>query len=299
MELAAVNPNIEIVERYINTNTKTLHRCKIDGYEWMIKPHHIINDKQGCPMCHNYRNTRIKTRNCRKTHEKYVDEVTIINPSIEVVGEYVNSATKILHRCKIDGNEWTARPNDILHGTGCPICRRNRKKTHEKYVAEVAAINPNIEVIGKYIGANIKILHRCKVDGCEWQAKPSNILCGKGCPACNISHGEDIIEKYLNYHKINYVPQYRFKGCKNKRTLPFDFYLPDYNMCIEYNGIQHYKSINFFGGKEALEYRQHNDVIKTKYCTDNNITLLCIRYDEDVEEVLNNFFKNHKKVGVV
>lgn len=60
-----------------------------------------------------------------------------------------------------------------------------RKKTHDEYVAEVSALNKNIEVVGRYINARTKILHKCRIDNCEWEAAPNNILRGKGCPYCS------------------------------------------------------------------------------------------------------------------
>jgi hypothetical protein len=85
----------------------------------------------------------------RKTHQEYVSEVAIVNPNIEVVGQYINGHTAILHKCKLDGHEWMAMPSNILRGKGCPKCKalklHNLKvKTHEQYVNEVYNINPNI-----------------------------------------------------------------------------------------------------------------------------------------------------------
>ena len=73
----------------------------------------------------------------------------------------------------------------------------SKRKTHEEYVAEVAKINPNIEVVGTYIDAHTQVLHRCKIDGHEWPSRPNNILRRKGCPVCS---GRSIgaAPKYLN-----------------------------------------------------------------------------------------------------
>ena len=70
--------------------------------------------------------------------------------------------------------------------------------------------------------------------------------------------------------------------CKNLDLLPFDFYLPEKNICIEYDGIQHFEPRDFFGGKVEFEKIKIRDKIKTKYCNSNNIILLRIQYDEDV-----------------
>ena len=72
----------------------------------------------------------------------------------------------------------------------------------------------------------------------------------------------------------------------------FDFYLPDYNLCIEYDGEQHFKPLKHFGGEKDLTERQENDKIKTNYCLENKISLLRIRYDEDIEQALDLFFLN-------
>jgi len=73
--------------------------------------------------------------------------------------------------------------------------------------------------------------------------------------------------------------------------LPFDFYLSDLNICIEYDGIQHFKPIDYFGGDTAFILLQTNDQIKNEYCIENNIKLIRIRYDENIEEKLSNILK--------
>ena len=68
--------------------------------------------------------------------------------------------------------------------------------------------------------------------------------------------------------------------------MPFDFYLPDYNMCIEYDGIQHFEPTECFGGEKRFLETQQNDLIKTRYCEQNDIILLRIRYNENINEIL-------------
>lgn len=283
-QVAEVNPNIEVIGVYVNTHTKIKHKCKIDGCEWDVEPNSILSG-YGCPMCANNKKT--------KTHEQYVREVEKINPDVEVVGKYINKRTKVLHRCKICGYEWFANPSNILTGSKCPECDRLvRSKSHEQYVEELYKVNPNIEVLGAYISNKTKILVRCKIDGFEWEVRPDSILLfGTGCPQCKESHGEKMIDSYLKEHNINFDIQHTFDNCKNVFVLPFDFYLPDYNACIEYDGEQHFRPVEYFGGKQAFYKRIKRDKIKTDYCFNNNISLLRIRYNEDVIEKLDEFFK--------
>lgn len=285
--VAEINPNIEVIDTYIDSRTKILHRCKIDNYEWYARPNGILNGN-GCAMCCGH---------IKKTHAEYIGLVADINPNIEVIDEYVDYDTRILHRCKIDDYEWYTTPNCILHGTGCPKCAK-KIRTHDDYVSDVRMVNPNIEVLGKYQKWNVPILHKCKKCGCEWMAKPNGVLNGTGCPACKESHGERSVDEWLNVHNISYQRQKVFDGCKDKRVLPFDFYLPLYDICIEYQGIQHYKPIDYFGGQKSFESQVLRDNIKKEYCQKNNICLFEIPYYSDLDNELAKLYEIIKTKSV-
>lgn len=176
-----INPNIEVIEEYKGIKIPILHKCLAHNIEWMVRPEYIVQGR-GCSEC-------IK-ENSYKTHKEYVEEVAKVNSNIKVVGEYVGARIKILHRCEIDGYEWYAYPFDIVRGIGCPKCASNSvgykiKKTHDEYVKNLALINHNIEVIGRYVNARTPILHKCKIDGYEWIVRPNNILSGQSCPICS------------------------------------------------------------------------------------------------------------------
>lgn len=280
-KVAKINPDIEVLGNYVNSREKILHRCRIDGYEWMVDPNHIVSGT-GCPLCSK------KT----KTTQSFISELSEINDTIEVLGEYSNCHKKILCRCKIDGYEWSAAPFSLLHGCGCPVCSGVKHKTHIDYVNDVNKINEDIEVLEEYINAKTPILHKCKICNHIWKVDPHHILSGRGCPVCRQSYGEKEINMYLTKHNILFKRQYRFNECKNIFQLPFDFYLQNYNTCIEYDGEQHYYPIDYFGGEEGLTKRQQNDEIKNNFCKENNIGLLRIKYDQDIKLVLDNFFKN-------
>lgn len=76
-----------------------------------------------------------------------------------------------------------------------------------------------------------------------------------------------------------------------KEYLPFDFYLPDYNCCIEYDGEQHIRATTLYGGEEGLKKVKLRDSIKNKYCKDNNIPLLRISHkeNENINIIIDNF----------
>lgn len=123
------------------------------------------------------------------THTEFINKINKINSNIKIIGEYIDSKTKIKCKCLIDGNEWEANPKDLVQGTGCPLCRNisNHKrfsKSDKTFKKEVSEINPNIEVIGTYQNRRTKIKFKCKKCEYIWEAIPSNILRGAGCPKC-------------------------------------------------------------------------------------------------------------------
>ena len=107
----------------------------------------------------------------------------------------------------------------------------------------------------------------------------------KSC-GCIQSTMETSIRKLLTENQIPYEEQKSFKECRDKLALRFDFYIPDLNMLIEAQGVQHYKSIKYFGGQEKLNRQQRKDQIKKDYCSANNINLLEIKYDDDLESII-------------
>lgn len=111
------------------------------------------------------------------------------------------------------------------------------------------------------------------------------------CHYCNVSEGEMKIMKFLDNHNIDYISEYRIKECRYKKPLRFDFYLPKYNLVIEYDGRQHFEPVKFWNGHDAdkqLELNQIRDQIKTQYCKDNNIEIIRISYKEhdSIEQIL-------------
>lgn len=283
-ELKNVNPKIILLEKYVDAKTPIMCKCLKHDVEWKIYPDSLLRG-HGCYKCGN---EKIGDKN-KKSSEKYIEELKEINPKIIAIDTYVDANTPILHKCLIDGHKWYATPGNILYGTGCPKCAGNIKMTQDEYVNKVSLINPNIEVIGKYINAKTPILHRCKIDGNTWSTVSSVILSGCGCPKCKDSKGEKFIRQWLDNHSIIYECQKRFNDCKDINSLPFDFYLPDYNTLIEYDGEQHYKPVEHFGGEKEFKKRLKHDTIKNSYCKCNNIRLLRIPFNKNIKEELNNF----------
>lgn len=280
-----INSDIEVLEEYIDMNTPILHKCKKHNIQWKISPGNILYQKCGCVECGK---EKIGDKNS-KTHEEYVKELKAVNLNVVVLGTYIDANTAILHKCLIDEYEWIAQPSNLLFGKGCPKCAGNLKKSHDEYILELSKINSNIEAVEKYVNAHTPILHRCKIDNYFWRVSPGSTLHGTGCPRCNESKGERSVQQWLESHNIIYESQKTFVDCRDKKVLPFDFYLPNNNIAIEYDGEQHFRPVEHFGGEESFERTVKHDKIKNEYCKNNGIYLLRIPYFKDVEEELNNF----------
>ena len=290
-ELNIINPNVTILDNYINAKSKVHCKCKICNYEWFATPDSLIHNKTGCPQCRG---------GVQKTHEEFINRMNTINSDIKIFDIYTNAKTKILCQCKICGNKWSALPNSLLRRHGCPKCDIERKyKTHNEFINEMLSINPNIEILDTYSGINNKILCQCKICGNKWKPIPDSLLHGHGCPTCNKSHGEKVIEKYLISKSINFISQKTFNMLLgiNGGNLSYDFYIPDYNLLIEFQGLQHKQPVDFKGeghekAKDNFKVQQEHDKRKREYAKKHNLELLEIWYFDfdNIDKILSNYF---------
>lgn len=185
-EMKIKQPNIEVLDKYIDSKTKIKCKCKVDNHIWYTRPNDLLQGK-GCPKCAR-RNVANKER---KSQEQFIEEMKVINSSIKVLGTYVKNNTKILVKCKVCNHEWEAIPNSLLKGCGCPKCYGNIKKNHEKFMIDFKSKSihaDNIEILNEYKNARTKIKCKCKICGNEWETQPHNLLNGHGCLECTIKN---------------------------------------------------------------------------------------------------------------
>lgn len=189
--------------------------------------------------------------------------------------------------CK-NGHEYIQDRRNLLAGKRCKKCYLS-----SKIIPKDSIIKKFKELHGSYYSYNFdtfknvhSIIEIVCSKGHKFQQKVSNHLQGKGCPICRESIGERKISVFLTSNNIKYIRQKKFKDCIYKSELPFDFYLPDLNITIEYDGLQHFQPLVMFGGEEEFKKVQIKDKIKTEYCKSNNIKLIRISYKEDIIEKL-------------
>jgi len=215
-------------------------------------------------------------KKCKSVHgDKYDYSLT----------KYVNTRTKVKIICHIHGIFKQMPSNHIYNKQGCLLCDRyNHKMITNNFIVKSNIIHNNKYnySLTKYDNSNSDVIIICEKHG-SFKQRPFNHLNGHGCPLCKSSNGEKKIIKILKDNNINFITQKSFNGCVHKRKLKFDFYLTDKNICIEYDGIQHFISKTFFGGDKYLKDVNIKDNIKNNYCIKNNIKLLRIKYTDDIK----------------
>jgi hypothetical protein len=262
-----------IIGDYINSDYKTEIKHLICGNIFYQSYDKHINSKQRCSYCYNTTGKLNKKLLQEKSNLKYNKEYTIN-------GDYINNYTKIEITHTVCGNTYYQIPNNHLKRK-CFFCYGTPLKTNEQFQKESDLIHNNgYKLIGDYINCKekVKLLH-LKCNRIFEQIAMVH-LNGSVCSHCSMSKGETAIKNYLEKNNLNYELQKGFNDCKYIKTLRFDFYLPKFNLCIEFNGKQHYESIDFFGGDDGLKSNILRDECKKNYCISNNINYLIIKYDD-------------------
>ena len=184
--------------------------------------------------------------------------------------------------------------NHMYLGDRCPKCVGIKKWDTESLKNDFDKVhNGNYDYsMVEYVSTMDKVRIVCRVHG-EFKQNINKHLYGQGCRSCkNLSKGEEYIKNYLDTSKIKYIRQHGFDGCRYINKLSFDFYLPDFNTCVEFDGIQHFKPVDKFGGMKSYIEIIKRDECKNKWCFDNNISLIRIKNINEVNYKLN--FVNKK-----
>lgn len=288
------------LDKYTHGLQEIKMRHNVCGTVWAVRPITFTSQGQRCPRC----TSEKIAKKFRKGTLKYRSEVEeLTGGEYEVLGKYGNNnKVKIKHKHVVCGHIYYARPHDFLAGNRCPLCFGTPLKSRESFIGDVFKIHGGeYTAEGEYINnmTKIEVIHNnC---GLKYKVTPNSILSGSGCPNCNKnkSKGEEMVSKILKDMGVSYTEQYSIENLKNKNNLRFDFAVFFENkkkLLIEYDGVQHFKPIEYFGGDKGLEYQRMNDNIKNKYCAENNIELLRIPYWKfnEIEEIVRENIKNFK-----
>ena len=172
-----INPNVEIIDEYVNSNEKIRVKCKVCDNVWYASPSKLLVGRS-CPVCGRRKVGEAK----RNSIDKVLRRLNKVNPDIKLLGEYVSADKPILCKCLKCGFEWKPTMSNLYSGKGCPKCSGTYHRTHEEFVEELKSINPNIEVLGDLL------IH------------PRKIKCI--VPSLRIQMGDDS-QQFIRWHRLS------------------------------------------------------------------------------------------------
>ena len=264
-EVAQSLPNVEVVGEYVSSRTKVLAVCRECRYSWLANPFDLIYG-HGCPRCAGKE---------RKTPERFAYEVSLKNPDVVLLEDYVNASTKIETRCCVCGHEWKANPSTLLAGNGCPSCGGTLKKTHELFVKELAHVNPEIIVIGEYKNNRTKLLVKCRICGHEWKQTPHNLIDARSrCPRCTHSSTSFVEQYIIGFLTQLIAPDEIIERDTEAIGMELDIYVPYLKLAFEPGA--------WFWHRNKLEA----DNEKRERCLSQGIRLVTIYDKVPLEEVI-------------
>ena len=208
--------------------------------------------------------------------------------------EYKNALAKLLIRCPL-GHEYLQSWNNFYNGNRCTYCGGTAKLTYEYVKKYIESFGYEL-LSDEYKNNKTKLLVQCP-NGHKWETRFADFKFKETrCPVCCISKGERRIIEWLDNNNIEYVYEKTYKDLfgLGGGHLSYDFYLPQYNLLIEYQGGFHDGTVTGnYQTDEQFLIRQEHDKRKREYAKYNNINLLEIWYwdFDNIEEILNKELK--------
>ena len=283
---------------YKDAKTPIFIICKEHGI-FSIRPANHTNQKQGCPKCGKLRQAKTQSL----TTEQWIQKARLVHGDKYDYSkvEYTKSSEKVCIICPEHG-EFYQIATEHLKGKGCSKCGHiitgiKKLSSTQEFIEKARKVHGDKYNYSStiYTGVHNKLQIICPEHG-SFEQEANSHLHGIGCPKCSCSKGENIVKQILNVNNINYVDQYRVDIDKDINCSGYtyiDFYLPDLNIAIEYNGIQHYVPIEYFGGQLRFEQQKRRDSFVREYCTNSNIKLVEIPYElkdyKDILTYINNY----------
>lgn len=285
------NNTYKVLGQYKNNKTKIKIKHLVCGNCYKVRPNDFLTGRR-CPFCSNRnkgQDRRLTDKQFKyKVYQKTQDEYTFLEP-------YINTRTPLRVRHNKCGYTYKVTPDAFLCSKNrCPKCNKYRAKDEKyfkSYIHKYA--NDEYTIIGKYIKASEAIIIKHNKCGHIYRIKPSIFMQGVRCPQCTNYIGEQIISSLLNSYKLSYFHAHGFEDLKDKHKLHYDFYIPNQNILIEYQGKQHYESIDIFGGRDQLKLQQRHDQMKREYAKEHNYNLIEIPYTYKDEDSIADFLQDH------
>lgn len=228
------------------------------------------------------------------THSEFMERAEkLLGREFKILeGNYKNQKSTFIIYHEVCGESFSRTAQKILSCKNeCGVCGSNVKRKKEQVQEELNLFSNEIEVV-EYINSD-KVVVMHTICGATVNRPMTELRKHRGfyCPVCKSSYGVRKIIEYLTKNNIDFIREYEFDECKNIRKLPFDFYLPKLNACIEFDGDHHDRVLYHWGGEVRFNEVQKRDSIKNNFCKNNNIPLLRIKdkHKDNIEDILYNF----------
>lgn len=275
-----------VLGNYETNKTPILIRHNNCGNDWDVRPNDVLRGKR-CPICSRKKVSEAK----RLTDSEYRTRIADTNNDFLQLSNYKGADEKIRFKHVECGREFEMRAKDFEIRKTCSYCGKekcgwNRRLTHEEFVSKLPDdVNDAYEFLTEYVNSRTLIKTKKKVCGHINFFMPYDLkISNDSCALCSSSKGERRIRAILKEEGALFEEQYTFEECRAKRALPFDFAIldekRDIKILIEFDGEQHFRNIESWGGVPAFQATKKNDLIKNQYCRKNRIKLVRIRYDE-------------------
>ena len=277
---------------FINTITKET---------WQATPTTIL---AGAIGPNNKKGSRIASKTLARRQNEFKEKLSKVwGNTFEPLEPYTARKTPIRFYDHEHREEVVIKPDNLLRGFGNPNYKSNKKKTTEEFKQEVYdLVGDEYSVLSDYIQAYDKVKFRHNTNNNTFEMTPHNFLRGQRDPLVTQPKGETEIIKILEDRGIKYEYQHVLphKGARVNGLRP-DFYLPEYNTFIEFDGQQHFFPINLFGGQESYDKQVVKDARKNAYAYEHGIKMVRVHYSflGHIEEFLQPFFDRNDKVDNV
>ena len=263
--------------KYISTHKKVNILCKIHGSFEQCPSDHLSG--KGCKQCGIIKRAIIQSF----TLDEFIQKAKEVHGDKYDYSQvnYINSRTKIILNCNICDYIFKQQPNSHLQGRGCDKCahminHENQKLTNEEITERCNKTHGDKfdYSLVNYININTPIKIKCNdCNNVFEQLLPNHIKQNKGCPFCDCRITQKMLYNYLKSIYPNTLKEFKQKWCKNKKYLPFDYFIPELNIIIELDGLQHFQQVMNW---KSPEENQITDKYKMKCANEKNISIIRI-----------------------
>lgn len=297
-EFYSLGRQIELLSDYTGSKNTVKVKCLTCGNIWEPNAYTIL--KHGCGECgRKSRGPKIRDKKTLPGNVFYDRVAKLGEGKYELLTEYVAAKKKVrmLHiEC---GTVYDVTPSDFSSGRRCPHCgsinrHLNKRKTSKEFEEQVSNIsNSDYILLSKYTTWDTPVIMKHIFCGETFSITPNSFLQGRRCSNCSKSYGEQLVKEVLDLFSVNYIQQKHFEGLVSRKgnLLSYDFFIPELNVLIEYQGKQHYQPIKYFGGEDAYSSQKYNDKEKYNFAKENKYKLVAIKYTNYSKDSITNILK--------